>query len=229
MKKKIKENKLKKSLIVYTKPQIFQNLKINKILNKIIECVNSGNIIKQEYIDIINELAVSEQNIIRQKLPNISDQATESLAWHLVKDRKILNDEIPVLDYLERRGNTTGTEEGADLVANGRTKIEVKSTSSKTGFTSASLNNKNVHAALFCDFYEHLKKGSEYIKIYALKDPQSFKKKIIETTGEEKLSMIKEVELAKKYGVCEEIQVHLGEYLINKTPCNIFRIKFDIL
>lgn len=218
----IMTEKKKKAMIAYDKHVISHNLRLHRIYVKIIENGNKGIPMTEDQFNFLNQLITSENNCIRQKGPNISDQCTESFVYHLLKDRKILNREIPFIDTLERRGNVKGTEDGADIVINGRTKIEVKATTSKTGFTSASLNNKNVFAAVFLDFHDNIKNGSEYIKVYVLKDPQSFKKKVIETTKEEKLTMLEEVAFAKKYGMCDELDVHINEYLINSQPSNIW-------
>lgn len=121
----------------------------------------------RELIDRENK-QLEKNNVPKLKYPNISSEATESLATFLIKDKLILHEMFSEKIFSIKRKS----QYGKDVVINDDIVVEIKATSSDKGFTSCRGSNLESNYLIWLNFYPfyYLKKNE--LHIYIFKNPK---------------------------------------------------------
>jgi hypothetical protein len=191
--------------------EIFSNLKLRRLLEDFVTCINERKAFPAELLSEINELRF--QNIghfIPQKSPNISNEATESLVCHLINRRMILK-RISYINSVELRGHRKGAEGGADIVVNGNIKVEVKGTSVKRDITTKAKSNQDVFALVWVETEDWMKHKLPYINIKVFYYPHGIDVEHLKSNGEDKIRLHKSFEKMKENGLVEEVRINVEE------------------
>lgn len=170
------------------------------------------NIISKE--EIIKYLLFEKSNryerdrfngVIKLKTPNLAEDASESLACHLIKDGSILKQLHPIIK-VERQGRI-----GKDIFVNGYHKIEVKGTSSVNGCVTTSQSNFDSFAWVWCDFRPFFETDKYIIPIHIITNPKICitSERYVEALNQNKLSLTSVIKDAFKTGNYEYYDFNL--------------------
>ena len=167
--------------------------------------------LKQVRLNIKNYNKISR---IKQKVPNISENATESLACLLIEDGTILSSQVGPVFSIGRYGKN-----GNDIIVNGDKKIEVKATTSDTGLITTSEGNYNCLAWMWFNFYPFFENDNDIIPIHIINNPKNcLNPWIIKANGEYKMnikSAIKSAKYTRNYELFELSVSSLDLYINN--------------
>lgn len=159
----------------------------------------------------------NDSHPIKKKVGNVSEDATESLAYNLIADGTILRDAFKDgIRDLRRNG-----KKGKDIIVNHCHSIEVKGTSSKDGFITTSKSNFKAFAWVWFDTKEFFE-GKSTIKVYIVKNPKCLNPYKIEANGESKFSLKKAKEAAKENKCFEEYEIDFDTFGIKLRKENPF-------
>jgi hypothetical protein len=128
---------------------------------------------------------------IKPKTPNLSEDASESLACHLIRDGCILKQLHPIT-IVERLG-----KQGKDILVNKYHKIEVKGTSSIEGCVTPSDSNFEAFAWIWLDFKPFFNSGNHIIDVHVITNPKSC------VTSVRHVEAINENKLGLKSAICD--------------------------
>ena len=197
---------------VRTIEEIVLNLKIRRVLEELVNCVNEKKIIVPQLIEKLDKLRFANiSHFIPQKSPNISNEATESLVCHLLWKRMICK-QISCINSVERKGNRKGSDGGADILVNCAVKIEVKGTSVKKDITTKSKSNADVYALVWVETEDWMKNMSPYVNVRVLYNPHGIEIEHLVSNGENKMRLHEAFEKLKINGLAEELQLNLDEF-----------------
>lgn len=148
--------------------------------------------------------------VIKLKTPNLSEQASESLACHLIKDGSILKCLSPIVS-IELLG-----KKGKDILVNKYHKLEVKGTSSINGCVTTSKSNFDSFAWIWLDFKPFFNSDNHIIDVHVIKNPKQCitSERYVETLKENKLSLKSVIDDANKTGNYEYLNFNLKTMLI---------------
>jgi len=167
--------------------------------------------------EVLSDRKHNAQAVIRRTKRNPSSSATESLAAHLIKDGLIMKDKgfgsNPSVELRGRGKNNGDNNKRCDVLVNGRSKVEVKATTSVSGFTSKSKTNKEVFALIHLDLHDWTDSGSDYIKVTVHYDPNAIKTHKIHANGETKMYLGEENKKALLAGQSKTYEIHLRNFL----------------
>lgn len=123
------------------------------------------------------------------KVSNLSEEATESLGCHLIKEG-ILKSKLGLINSIVRRGRSGG----GDILVNNYHRIEVKGTTSGSGTVTLSDGNFEAFAWMWFDFNEYFHRrfcDKVVIPVYVITNPKDCVRpeRIVEVNGEKKLTI----------------------------------------
>ena len=168
--------------------------------------------IRQYFVDLKEDfrarvLEYNKTHPIKQKFNNISEDATESLAYNLIADGTILKNEFKNgIRSIKRRG-----KKGADILINNILVVEVKGTSSKNGFITTNSNNFKAFAWIWFDVKGYFN-GNDTIIVNILKNPLKVTLTQPIRNGQCKLSLKNVMALAKEDGSFEEVKLDFNTF-----------------
>lgn len=178
--------------------------------------------IRNYFIDIKsdreNVKKYNESHLLKKKVGNISEEATESLAYNLIVNGIILKEafEKTGIYSIKRKG-----KKGKDILVNDFFTVEVKGTSSKSGFITTSKSNFKSSAWIWFDikpFFEN----QQNIVVYVIKNPKCLNPYKIEANGESKFSLKKAKEIAKNNNCLEEVVLDFNTFGVKTKKENSF-------
>lgn len=199
-----KLNKTPKKKSERTLVEIISNLKLRRTIEEMVNCINNKSPFPTDILSRLDKQRfVNTDHIIPQKSPNISNESTESLVCHLIRERKILKN-LRDIRSIERKGNRKGEAGGADIVVNDNIKVEVKGTSVKKDITTKSKFNADVYALVWVETEDWMKGKSDCVDIRVIYNPHGIEMELLKSNGETKMRLHKSFEDAKNNGLTEE-------------------------
>jgi len=169
-------------------------------------------------VDRDNIKEYNSKNLIKKKNPNISEDATESLAYNLISDGIILSNDFKDGIYNIKRDG----KKGKDIVINYSYVVEIKGTSSKEGFITTSKKNFKSYAWVWFNLRRFFC-GENIITVNVIKKPnECLNPYKIQANGESKLSLKKAMVVAKKLGCHESIDINIDNFEIKNINGNKF-------
>ena len=156
---------------------------------------------------------------IQIKPPNLSEEVTESLLCRMINGGYFLNDKYGDNAIAERHG-----KKGADVIVNGKYKLECKGTSSKEGTITVSKTNiLDREQWVWMDFSSYVRHNSSIVNIHVINNPSKcIHPSKIEANGESKLKLSKAIKQAKETNNYEfhEFSLNTMEMKVNHSTFN---------
>lgn len=158
------------------------------------------------------------------KITNFNGEVAENLVAHLLKDGVLTLFDIGDIDTIELHGDmVTGMNDngelGGDIVVStskGNFIIEVKSFTTRTGYTNKSINNAMADFWVLCDF-RAFRKGADDVKISIIKNFNKYANiQFIKANGESKIKLTELIDAVSRIGKDDYMKVkdiHLSNYL----------------
>ena len=151
---------------------------------------------------------------IKPKTPNITEDASESLTCHLIKDGSILKQLHPITK-LERKGRN-----GKDIVVNGYHKLEVKGTSSNDGSITTSESNFESFAWVWMDFRPFFEHSHFVVPVHVITNPRACitSERYVQALKQNKLNLPSVIGDAVNSGNYERYELNLKTMLVLSDP-----------
>jgi len=150
---------------------------------------------------------------IQSHIPNFQENASESLACHIIKGGIILPQLSPITSIKRcgRGGKSKSGEPKSDVLVNDFHKIEVKATTSSEGTVTTSESNYDAFAWLWFDFRPYFNSQSNIIPIHVVTNPKQCitTKKYVEKLKQTKVNLKSAIGDAKKTGNYEYAEINL--------------------